>query len=101
MNATVKYTSKTVRQITDFIIKPAIYGATDSGQKKSFKPVWQCHQLLSGFLAKGHLHRVSRQSCLSANDKADDVMITGAVHRPSIYLTAEENPREPQLGDRL
>ena len=22
--------------------------------KKSFKLVWQCHQLLSGFLAKGH-----------------------------------------------
>ena len=27
-----------------------------------FKLVWRCHQLLSGFLAKGHLLRVSRQS---------------------------------------
>ena len=29
-------------------------------------------------------------------------MILGAVHRsPDISLTAEENPRKPQLGDRL
>ena len=30
--------------------------------RKSFKLVWWCHQLLSGFLAKGHLLRVSCQS---------------------------------------
>ena len=37
-----------------------------------------------------------------ANDKSDNEMILGAVHRsPGIYLTAEENPRKPQLGDRL
>ena len=30
--------------------------------QKSFKLVWRCHQLLSGFLAKGHLPWVSRQS---------------------------------------
>jgi hypothetical protein len=37
-----------------------------------------------------------------ANEKGDNEMILGAVHRsPSIYLTAEENPRKPQLGDRL
>ena len=35
-----------------------------------------------------------------AND--DKEMILGAVHRsPGICLTAEENPRKPQLGDRL
>jgi hypothetical protein len=29
-------------------------------------------------------------------------MILGAVYRsPGIFLTAEENPRKPQLGDRL
>ena len=28
----------------------------------SFRLVWQCHQLLSEFLDKGHLPRVSRQS---------------------------------------
>ena len=29
-------------------------------------------------------------------------MIIEAVHRsPDIYLTAEESPRKPQLGDRL
>ena len=37
-----------------------------------------------------------------ANDKGDNEMILGAVHRyPGICLTAEENPRKPQLGDRL
>ena len=36
------------------------------------------------------------------NDKGDNVMIPGAVHRsPGICLTAEENPRKPQLGDHL
>ena len=33
------------------------------------------------------------------NDKGNE-MIAGAVHR-SPGLTAEENPRKPQLGDRL
>ena len=37
-----------------------------------------------------------------ANDKGYNEMILGAVHRsPGICLTAEENPRKPQLGDRL
>ena len=37
-----------------------------------------------------------------ANDKGDNEMIPVAVHRsPGIYFTAEENPRKPQLGDRL
>ena len=37
-----------------------------------------------------------------ANDKGDNEMILGAVHRShGICLTAEENPRKPQLGDRL
>ena len=38
-----------------------------------------------------------------ANDKGDNVkMILEVVHRsPGICLTAEENPRKPQLGDRL
>jgi len=29
---------------------------------KKIQLVWKCHQVLSGFLAKGHLPRVSRQS---------------------------------------
>ena len=41
-------------------------------QPKRFKLVWRCHQLLSGVLAKGHLLQVS---CLSANDKGDKVCI--------------------------
>jgi hypothetical protein len=37
-----------------------------------------------------------------ANDKGDIKMILGAVHRsPGICFTAEENPRKPQLGNRL
>ena len=37
-----------------------------------------------------------------ANDKDDNEMILGTVHRsPGICLTAEKNPRKPQLGDRL
>jgi hypothetical protein len=33
--------------------------------QKSFKLVWGCHQLLSGFLAKGYSPRVSSQSIRS------------------------------------
>ena len=37
-----------------------------------------------------------------ANDKGDNEIVLGAVHRsPGICLTAERNPRKPQLGDRL
>ena len=37
-----------------------------------------------------------------ANEEGDNEMILGAVHRsPGICLTAVENPRKPQLGDRL
>ena len=60
---------------------------------KSFMLVWRFQQLLSDFLAKGHLPRVSRQSRLSANDKRGNEMIPGAVHRsPGIYFTPEEIP---------
>ena len=44
---------------------------------KGFKLVWWCHQLLSGFLVKGHLLLVLRQSRLSVNDKDDNEMIRG------------------------
>ena len=72
------------------------------GAQKSFNLVWLGYQLSSGFLANAHLLRVLRQSGLPANDKGDNEMILGAVHRcPGICLTAEENPRKPQLGDRL
>ena len=62
---------------------PAVHGVIGCSQR-SFQLAWRCYQLLSGFLAKRHLRRVSRQFCLSANDKV--------VHRSlDIYLTAEEN----------
>ena len=36
-----------------------------------------------------------------ANDRVDDKIIPGAVHRsPGIHLTAEETPRNLQIGDR-
>ena len=48
-----------------------------------------------------YLPRVSRQSRLSANDKGNNEMIPGAVHRShGIYLTAEKTPGIPQLEDR-
>ena len=63
--------------------------------KKAFKLVWRFPQLLSGFLAKGHLQRVSRQSHLSANDKGDIEAIPGNVHKsPGIYLTTEKKSPE-------
>ena len=44
--------------------------------------------------------RVSLQSRLSGNDKGENEMIPGAVHRsPGIYFSSEENPGKPQLGD--
>ena len=56
--------------------------------KKCFKLVWWCHQLLSGFLGKDHLPRVACQSRLSANNKSDNEMIPGVMHRsPGIYLS--------------
>ena len=57
------------------------------------------YQTLSDSLANDHLPRVSR---LSANNNGDNEMIPEAVHRsPGIYLTTEENPEKPQLGNRL
>ena len=47
-----------------------------------------------------HFPRMLRQSRLSANDKGDNKMIPGTVHRsPDIYLKAEVNHGKPQLGD--
>jgi hypothetical protein len=71
-----------------------LHGAIKCGQK-SFKVVWRCHQLLSGFLVNGHLPQVLHQS---ANNKGDE-MILQTVHRSGIFLTAEENPRKSQLRD--
>ena len=74
----------------------AVHGAMDCGQKK-FQLVLRCHQLLSGFLAPS----VASVTAV-ANDKGDNEMIRGAVYRsPGICLTAEENTRKPELGDRL
>ena len=72
-----------------------------SAARKRFKLVWRCHQLLSRFLAKGHLPRVSRQLLLSTNGNGDSEIIPGAIQRSQdIFVTAEENSGKPQLGDR-
>ena len=46
------------RLVKNFDCCPRSHGL----RKKSFNLVWQCHQLLSVFLAKGHLPRVSLRS---------------------------------------
>ena len=51
------------------------------------------HYLQSGFLAKGHMPRVSRQS---AKDKSDNETILGDLHRS--HLTGEENPGKSDVG---
>ena len=56
-------------------------------QQKNLMLVWQCHQLLSGFLANDHSH----QSLLSANNKGDNEVKLRAMHRSlSIYIMAEK-----------
>ena len=56
----------------------------------------------TGILPDGHLYRVSRQSRLSIEDKGDNVVKSGAVYGfPGICFTTVENPRKPQLGNRL
>ena len=75
----------------NFFFSFFVHGAMGYSQE-SLMLAQRCHQLLSGFLAKGHLPRLSRQSRLSANDNCDNQMIPGDVHRsPGICLTAEEN----------
>ena len=49
--------------------------------QKSLMLVGQCHQHLSGFLSKGDLPRVSRQSRLSSSDKVYNEMKQGTVNR--------------------
>jgi hypothetical protein len=81
------------------LVRPVVDGAMGCGQK-IFTLMKRCYQLLSGFLAKRHVPRVSLQSLLSAND-SDIEIIPRTVHRsPGIYLKVEENIGKPQLADR-
>ena len=58
-------------------------------EQKSFKLVWRCHQLQSGFLANDHLPLVS---LLSVNDKGDSEVKPWAVHRsPGINIKIQES----------
>ena len=79
------------------LITPVVHGAMDCGQKK----------LSVSVAAPPAPVRVPSQRPLApsvasvtsvANDIGDNEMILGAGHRsPGMYLTAEENPRKPQL----
>ena len=45
--------------------------------------------------------RVAAVTSVISNDKGDNDIIPGEVNRsPGVYLKAEENPGNPQLGDR-
>ena len=79
---------------------PAFHEALSCGQ--ICRPIWRCHQVMCGFLANHHLHRVSRQSDLSTNEKAgNDLRPRTRLRSPGIYLTTVESSGKPQLGDRL
>ena len=55
--------------------------------------VRRCYQLLHVFLANEHLSPVSRQSRLSDNDKGNNQVKPGVMHRShGIYLMAEKTP---------
>ena len=67
--------------------------------QKSFKLLWRCHQLVSGFLVNGHLSEFTSVTCqLMISVIMNDIW---AVHRsPGIYLKVEENSGKPQLAER-
>ena len=74
------------------------YFNTHGFRSKILTLVWRCHHQLPWFLGKRHLLRVSQQSRLAANDKGNNEMIPGDVHRyTGIFI--EENSGKPQLGD--
>ena len=50
-----------IKRVFNFSMPCCPWSHAGCGQK-SFKIAWRCHQLLTGFLAKGHLPQVSRQS---------------------------------------
>ena len=79
---------------------PVVHGAMGCGQKKlSFSVA------VPPAPVRVPSHRSLVQSVASvtsvANDKGDNKMILGPVHRSGICPTAEENPRKPQLGNSL
>ena len=67
-------------------MKTVVNGAMGCGQK-IIKIVCRCHQLLSRFLANGHLPRVSCQSRLLANETGDNEMILGCYAEISSHLS--------------
>ena len=88
-------------EILSKLLALVVHGVKGCGQRK-----------LSVCVVEPPAHvRVPRQRSLApsvtsvtlvANDKGDNEVILGPVPRsPGICLTAEENPRKPQVGERL
>ena len=50
------------KRILAFVSHLVVVHGAMGCREKNLQYVWRCHQLLSGFLAKGHSPRVSRQS---------------------------------------
>ena len=71
-----------------------VHGAMGCGQE-SFKLVWRCHQLLSVFLAEGHLPRVS---CLWANYRVIMKWYRGLC--TDLLVFTLQAKKKKQLGDR-
>ena len=91
---------KKKKTLSNIFTRPFIHEAMSYGQKR-FKLVWRCYQLLSGFLAKGHLPRVSRQARRSLMIRLIMKWPRGLCTDLSICFRAEENPGKSQLGDSL
>ena len=82
-------------------IRPVVHGAMGCGQKR-FNLVWWCHQLLSGFLAKVHLPRVSRQSSRSLMIRLIMKWSWGlCTDLLAFDLQLRKTPGKAELGDRL
>jgi hypothetical protein len=78
---------------------PVVHRTMGRG-KKIFKLVWRCHQLLSGFLTKGHLPRVSCQSRRSLMIWVTMQWSWGlCTELLAFALQLRNTPRKPQLGD--
>ena len=83
------YTSQYSLHKPESYIRPKRHDANLAGAPASFLVPSQ-----------GQLLQVSQQSRLS-DEKGDNEMEPGTVHRSGICLTAEENPRKSQIGHHL
>ena len=75
---------------------------TQAAAKKNFQLEQRCQPAPVRVPSQRSLAPSATSVTTVDNDKGDNEMMRGAVHgSPGICLTCEENPRKPQLGDRL